>query len=90
MAGPGPATRCSRASTSVHADTRLPDRVVVVGHCAGGHLVLWVASSDHAPWVTGVLALARAADLAGVDRLGLSDDGARGSFGGRPDEAPDA
>jgi acetyl esterase/lipase len=75
---------------SVHADTHLPDRVVVVGHSAGGHLVLWLASGDHAPWVTGVLALAPAVDLAVVDRLGLSNHAARELLGATPDEAPEA
>ena len=73
---------------AVHADTKLPDRVVVVGHSAGGHLALWLASGDRAPWVTGVVALAPAADLAEVDRLGLSDDAARALLGGRPAGRP--
>ena len=34
---------------SVHADTHLPDRAVVVGHSAGGHLVLWLASGAAPP-----------------------------------------
>ena len=72
----------------MHADTHLPDRVVVVGHSAGGHLALWLASGDRAPWLTGVVALAPAADLAEVDRLGLSDDAARDLLGGTPEEAP--
>jgi acetyl esterase/lipase len=75
---------------SVHADTKLPDRVVVVGHSAGGHLALWVASEDRAPWLTGVVALAPAADLAKVDRLGLGDDAARALLGGTPEEVPRA
>src|SRR5687768_420317 len=75
---------------AVHADTKLPDRVVVVGHSAGGHLALWLASGDRAPWVTGVVALAPAADLLEVDRLGLSDDAARALLGGTPEEHPQA
>ena len=63
-AGRAPAPRVLARLESVHADTHLPDRVVVVGHSAGGHLALWLASGDHAPWVTGVVALAPAADLA--------------------------
>lgn len=73
---------------SVRADTKLPDRVVVVGHSAGGHLALWLASGDRAPWVTGVVALAPAADLAEVDRLGLGDDAARALLGGTQEENP--
>lgn len=75
---------------SAHVDTHLPDRVVVVGHSAGGHLALWLASGDHAPWLTGVVALAPAADLAEVDRLGLSDDAARALLGGTPADLPQA
>ena len=69
---------------SVRADTHLPDRVIVVGHSAGGHLALWLASGDRAPWLTGVVALAPAADLGEVDRLGLSNDAARDLLGGPP------
>ena len=87
---PGTGTSVVARLESVHADTHLPDRVVVVGHSAGGHLALWLASNDHAPWLTGVVALAPAADLGEVDRLGLSDDAARALLGGTPDEAPDA
>jgi acetyl esterase/lipase len=75
---------------AAHADTKLPDRVVVVGHSAGGHLALWLASGDRAPWVTGVVALAPAADLLEVDRLRLSDDAARALLGGTPEEHPQA
>ncbi len=73
---------------SVHADTDLPGRVVVVGHSAGGHLALWLASSDRLPWLTGALALGPAADLREVDRLGLGDDAARALLGGTPQERP--
>ncbi|MGL5817017.1 MAG: alpha/beta hydrolase family protein [Phycicoccus sp.] len=75
---------------SIRTDTDLPGRVVVVGHSAGGHLVLWVASAGRAAWVTGVLALAPAADLGEVDRLGLSDGAARALVGAAPEDAPEA
>lgn len=75
---------------AVHEDTHLPDRVVVVGHSAGGHLALWLASAGRVPWLTGVVALAPAADLGEVDRLGLSDGAARALLGAAPDEAPGA
>jgi acetyl esterase/lipase len=75
---------------SVRADTHLPDRVIVVGHSAGGHLALWLASADRAPWLTGVVALAPAADLGEVDRLGLSNDAARDLLGGSPEVVPGA
>ncbi len=75
---------------SVHDDTDLPGPVVAVGHSAGGHLVLWAASEERAPWLRGVLALAPAADLAEVDRLHLSSDAARELLGGSPEERPEA
>ena len=75
---------------AVHADSHLPDRVVVVGHSAGGHLALWLASEDRVPWLTGVVALAPAADLGEVDRLHLSGDAARALLGGTPEDAPEA
>jgi len=87
---PGTGASVAARLEAVHADTQLPDRVVVVGHSAGGHLALWAASSEHVPWLTGVVALAPAADLGEVDRLGLSDDAARALLGGTPDEVPDA
>ncbi len=87
---PGTGTSVVARLESVHEDTHLPDRVVVVGHSAGGHLALWVASSNHVPWLTGVVALAPAADLGEVDRLGLSNDAARALLGGPREDVPDA
>jgi acetyl esterase/lipase len=87
---PGTGTSLLARVESVHADTHLPDRVVVVGHSAGGHLALWLASHDRAPWLSGVLAVAPAADLGEVARLGLSDGAAAALVGGTPDDLPDA
>ena len=86
---PGTGTSVLAQLGAVHADSHLPERVVAVGHSAGGHLVLWVASErDRAPWLTGVVALAPAADLGEVDRLGLSDHAARNLLGCAPDDDP--
>lgn len=74
--------------------------VAYVGHSAGGHLALWAAVRDrlpagapgragHAPLVRGVVALAPAADLATVDRLGLSGGAVRELLGGSPAAVPD-
>ena len=87
---PGTGEAVRARMESVRADTDLPDRVVAVGHSAGGHLALWLASSDRLPWLTGVLALGPCADLREVDRLGLSNDAARALIGGTQDEAPEA
>jgi len=86
---PGTGASVLAQLTAVHADPALPERVVAVGHSAGGHLALWVASADRAPWLTGAVALAPAADLGEVDRLGLSDHAARNLIGAAPDDAPD-
>lgn len=77
-------------------DSRLPQQVLLVGHSAGGHLALWLASQALRPDgarpanLAGVLALAPAADLAEVDRLFLSKNAARALLGSAPDEDPEA
>lgn len=86
---PGTGSSLLARVESVHADDHLPDRVVVVGHSAGGHLALWLASDARAPWLLGVLALAPAAHLGEVARLGLSDDAALALLGSPPEEAPE-
>ena len=48
------------------------DRIVTIGHSAGGHLALWAASATGA--VTDVVALAGVTDLEQAHRLGLSSD----------------
>lgn len=61
-----------------------PDRVVVCGHSAGGHLALWAAARHRLPpgapgarprvRPVGVVALAPVADLAAAHDLRLGDD----------------
>ncbi|WP_392543295.1 alpha/beta hydrolase family protein [Oryzobacter telluris] len=85
---PGTGAAVLARMESVHADTDLPDRVVVVGHSAGGQLALWLASSNRLPWLTGAVALGPCADLREVDRLGLSNDVVRDLLGGTPEEQP--
>ena len=76
------------------------NRVAYVGHSAGGHLALWASvrdrlpagapgRADRPPQVRGVLALAPAADLAAVDRLGLSRGAVRELLGGGPATVPE-
>lgn len=48
-----------------------PSRTVVAGHSAGGHLALWLASTDAA--MDRVVALAPVCDLREAIRLGLGD-----------------
>lgn len=52
-------------------------RVILIGHSAGGHLALWVASARPQPALAGVLALAPAADLQLADALNLGNGATR-------------
>ncbi|MET0788946.1 MAG: alpha/beta hydrolase [Cellulomonas sp.] len=76
------------------------DAVAYVGHSAGGHLALWAAVRDRLPEgapgraerpprVRGVVALAPAADLLAVDRLGLSRGAVAELLGGSPATVPE-
>lgn len=75
-------------------------RPVLLGHSAGGHLVLWSAGRHRLPtssrWhrrdrlaVRGVVALAPVADLATASRLRLGDGAVDALLGGSPDEVPE-
>ncbi len=52
-------------------------KVVLVGHSAGGHLVLWLTAARRTPTLVGTLALAPAADLQLADKLNLGDGATR-------------
>lgn len=75
------------------------DRVVVVGHSAGGHLALWAAARSRLPdGVVGaeprvrpcaVVAQAAVSDLARAAGEELGGGAATRLLGGRPDEVPD-
>jgi len=66
------------------------DRVVAIGHSAGGHLAAWLATRA-APRVavTGVVAQAGVVDLRLASELGLSRGVVRRLLGGAPDEVPE-
>jgi acetyl esterase/lipase len=76
-----------------------PDRIIVIGHSAGGHLASWLASVDRVPAgsevATAPLSLRGAVPLAGVldlercHELGLSDDAVGSFLGGSPAEVPE-
>jgi pimeloyl-ACP methyl ester carboxylesterase len=53
--------------------------IVLIGHSAGGHLVLWAAAMSGSRNLIGVVALAPAADLQLTQKLNLGD-GAVGLF----------
>jgi acetyl esterase/lipase len=62
---------------------------LLVGHSAGGQLVLWCAATGLPPVYAGVLALAPVADLAEGFRLDLDDGAVADLLGGSPDDVPD-
>jgi len=77
-----------------------PDRMVLAGHSAGGHLALWAASRhrlpDGSPWRRpdavagcGVVALAAVSDLVACHDLRLGRGAVDALMGGRPRRFPD-
>jgi acetyl esterase/lipase len=77
-----------------------PERVVYVGHSAGGHLALWAALRDRLPVgapgrasrpprVAGVVALGAAVNLAEADRLGSGRGAVADFLGGASDDVPE-
>jgi acetyl esterase/lipase len=64
-------------------------KVVLIGHSAGGHLVLWLSSARRTPQLIGTLALAPAADLALAHQLNLGDGATELFIGADPRTRPD-
>ena len=64
-------------------------KVLLVGHSAGGHLVLWLTVARRTPHLIGTLALAPAADLQLADELNLGDGATRLFLGADPKTRPD-
>jgi acetyl esterase/lipase len=82
------------------AGGRLPlDRVVAVGHSAGGHLAAWLAARPGLPpdapgaapavRLLGVVSQAGVLDLVDGERRGVGSGAAADLLGGGPDEVPD-
>lgn len=69
--------------------SRHSGKVVLIGHSAGGHLVLWLAAARRTPQLIGTLALAPAADLQLADALNLGDGATRLFLGADPKTRPD-
>lgn len=63
-----------------------PEKIIVTGHSAGGHLALCLAAYE--PSVTLVVALAALTDLRRAYELHLSNDAAVEFLGGTPDKVP--
>jgi acetyl esterase/lipase len=59
-------------------------QVILIGHSAGGHLVLWAAVQCANPRLQGVLALAPAADLQMAHALNLGDGAVQRFLGQDP------
>jgi acetyl esterase/lipase len=96
--GPGGAGGWPRTGADVRrAGTRLPDLLAgigrepgvlrVVGHSAGGHLALWLATTGAA--IDRVVALAPVCDLREAIRRGLGSDAARAFLGEIDPDAAD-
>jgi acetyl esterase/lipase len=67
-----------------------PGRVVALGHSAGGHLALWLASRRDAPApLSGAVALAGVADLARGHADGIGNGAVADFLGGSPEEFPE-
>ncbi len=59
-------------------------KLLLVGHSAGGHLVLWAAAQNSQAPIQGVLALAPAADLEMAHALNLGDGAVQRFLGEEP------
>ncbi len=64
-------------------------KLLLIGHSAGGHLVLWAAAKCPTPMLQGVVALAPAADLCLAHTLQLGDGAVRRFLGTEPGVRPD-
>ena len=63
------------------------NRVIAMGHSAGGHLALWLGTRKK--WLRGVISLAGVGDLRRAWELKLSNSVVAEFLGGSPDEVPD-
>ena len=64
-----------------------PERILVIGHSAGGHLAVCLAAYE--PSVTRVVPLAGVLDLERAYQLHLSNDAAAEFLGGTPEQVPE-
>lgn len=80
----------SRAVVSVPALAKHHNgKVVLIGHSAGGHLVLWAGAKNVSPGIAGVIALAPAADLRLSQQRDLGNGAALAFLGVDATERPD-
>ena len=64
-------------------------KVLLLGHSAGGHLVLWAAAHCHSAALQGVVALAPVADLQLAHSAALDQDAVLAFLGVQPQERRD-
>lgn len=64
-------------------------KVVLVGHSAGGHLVLWLTVAQRTSQLAGTLALAPAADLQLAHEMNLGDGAVAAFLGTEPAQRKD-
>lgn len=76
---PGTFADVMAAVAAVRADTTFPPRTVLVGHSAGGHLVVLAAAQPQSLGLAGVVALGGCVDLALTRELDLGS-GAAAAF----------
>jgi acetyl esterase/lipase len=99
--GGWPATFDDKADALAHVsrladvapDRLAPEEVTLLGHSAGGHLALWLATRPRRPTtprLRRVVALAPVADLRAAHEHDLGDGAVADLMGGAPHERPDA
>ncbi len=81
---PGTFADVAAAVAAVRADPTLPDRCVLLGHSAGGHLVALAAGQPWAEGLAGVVSLAGCVDLDLVAALDLGAGAASAFLGSAP------
>jgi acetyl esterase/lipase len=66
-----------------------PARAIAIGHSAGGHLALWLATSKRGLPLRGAVSLGGVADLRRAWELRLSNTVVADFIGGSPEQYPD-
>lgn len=64
-------------------------RTVAIGHSAGGHLALWLATNNRGAPLRGIVSLGGVADLHRAFQLGLSNTVVAEFLGGSPEQFPE-
>ncbi|MEP6796513.1 MAG: alpha/beta hydrolase [Lapillicoccus sp.] len=81
---PGTFDDVAAAIEAIRADPTLPDRCVLVGHSAGGHLVTLAASQPWAHGIRGAVSLAGCVDLVRGVELGMGGTAVPDFLGAAP------